>query len=110
MPAMVGYLNHWATAAQDPFRKRHSALSHATENFKNFELFRTIGSTNQKLSSPSMKMLTNAPHLHIRYGIEACFASHMPSDSTVGTLSIPLFMTSMIPDLVLFYPNYHAPA
>ncbi|GFX26738.1 hypothetical protein TNCV_1839111 [Trichonephila clavipes] len=68
---------------QDRFSEHHSSLPHATENFKNFELFRTIGSTSQKLSSPSMKMLTIAPHLHIRYGMEAHFASHMPSNSTV---------------------------
>ncbi|GFW69818.1 uncharacterized protein TNCV_1884621 [Trichonephila clavipes] len=37
---------------QDPFREHHSALLRATKIFKNFELFRTIGSTNQKLSSP----------------------------------------------------------
>ncbi|GFT44160.1 hypothetical protein TNCV_576351 [Trichonephila clavipes] len=30
----------------------HSALHHATENFMKSELFRTIGSTNQKLSTP----------------------------------------------------------
>ncbi|GFY03749.1 hypothetical protein TNCV_4550861 [Trichonephila clavipes] len=69
---------------QDPFRELHSAIPHTTENFKNFELFRTIGSTNHKLSSAIMKMLTIAPHLHIRYGMEARFESQMPINSTVG--------------------------
>ncbi|GFW57546.1 hypothetical protein TNCV_544551 [Trichonephila clavipes] len=50
---------------------------------KIMELFRTIGSTNQKLSTPQHENFTVAPHLLSRYGMEARLASHTPSYSTV---------------------------
>ncbi|GFV63166.1 hypothetical protein TNCV_4329911 [Trichonephila clavipes] len=50
------------------------------------ELFRTIVSTNQKLSTPLHENFTVAPHLLSRYRMEARFASHMHSYSPIVTM------------------------
>ncbi|GFS56596.1 hypothetical protein TNCV_1852691 [Trichonephila clavipes] len=56
------------------------------------ELFRTIGSTIQKLSTPQHVNFTVAPHLLSRYGMAVRFASHMPAYSTDGTECLKTLM------------------
>ncbi|GFX46266.1 transposable element Tcb2 transposase [Trichonephila clavipes] len=63
----------------------HSALTQVSKTLMNLELFRTIGSTNQQLATHQHDNITVAPHLLTRYGMEARFASHMPSYCTVAS-------------------------
>ncbi|GFW00710.1 transposable element Tcb1 transposase [Trichonephila clavipes] len=53
------------------------------DSSRNLELFRRIGSANQKRPSPSKRSFTIAPHLFIRYGMEGRKQSICPSTHRV---------------------------
>ncbi|GFW75756.1 hypothetical protein TNCV_4429391 [Trichonephila clavipes] len=58
----------------------YSVLSQA--HLRNLELFRMIGSANQKRSFPSMRTFTIVPHLYVRFGMEGRYAHAFRRESS----------------------------